>query len=381
MGSAPVTAVRVPVAMTARRATTLGWALLLTLLASSAQGLEYAWWVAADGAVLREAVWLPGGERRGTLIVLPGHQEFAEKYEELAEWATYRSWEVRFLEWRGQGLSDRVLEDRQKAHHRDFAIPARDLADWLDARGEDLVRPVIVVAHSMGAHLALRALIDRPLMPVDALVLAAPMLVPSTRPFPAAVARLSSALAVRLGFAERFAPGQGPHILERQRFDRNPVTSDPDRWAVHHDHFRERPELALGGVTWGWLDAAKRSWRVVDATAPGTIHAPVLILSAPEDRMVVSRLHPDFCARLADCELAVFPGARHELFMEADEHRQRVLQQVEAFLDRFASGPKAASAPSQPGALLRWHDAGQTPPGSAAATSADAECRHLRRGR
>lgn len=188
MGSAPVKAVRVPVAMTARRATMLGWALLLTLLASSAQGLEYAWWVAADGAVLREAVWLPEGERRGTLIVLPGHQEFAEKYEELAEWATYRSWEVRFLEWRGQGLSDRVLEDRQKAHHRDFAIPARDLADWLDARGEDLVRPVIVVAHSMGAHLALRALTDRPLMPVDALVLAAPMLVPSTRPFPAAVA-------------------------------------------------------------------------------------------------------------------------------------------------------------------------------------------------
>lgn len=103
----------------------LGWTLLLALHASGAQGLEYDWWVAADGAVLREAVWLPEGERRGTLVVLPGHQEFAEKFQELAEWATYRNWEVRFLEWRGQGLSDRVLEDRHKAHQRDFAIPAR----------------------------------------------------------------------------------------------------------------------------------------------------------------------------------------------------------------------------------------------------------------
>jgi lysophospholipase len=315
------------------------WALLLALLVSGAQGLENDWWVAADGSVLREAVWFPEGERRGTLVVLPGHQEFAEKYEELAEWATSQNWEVRFLEWRGQGLSDRVLEDRQKAHQLDFAIPARDLADWLDAREERLVRPVIVVAHSMGANLALRALADRPRMPVDALVLASPMLVPSTRPFPASVARLTAALAVRLGLNEQYAPGQGPYIRERQHFDKNQVTSDPYRWAVHHDHFQERPELALGGVTWGWLAAAMRSWRVIDSTAPETVHAPVLILSAPEDRMVVPRLHSDFCSRLRDCELAVFPGARHELFMEADEHRQRVLQRVESFLDRLARDP------------------------------------------
>ena len=337
--SAAIPTVRVPLATAGRWAAMTTCTLLLALLVSGAQGLEYDWWVAADGVVLREAVWLPEGERRGTLVVLPGHQEFAEKYEEVAEWATYRNWEVRFLEWRGQGLSERVLEDRQKAHHLDFAVPARDLADWLNTRGEDLVRPVIVVAHSMGAHLALRALADRPWMPVDALVLASPMLLPSTRPFPAAVARLSAALAVRLGFAERFAPGQGPHIAERQHFDRNPATSDPYRWAVHHDHFRERPELALGGVTWGWLNAAMRSWRLVDATASEAIHAPVLILSAPEDRMVVSRLHSDLCSRLRDCELAVFPGARHELFMEADEHRQRVLQRVESFLERLARDP------------------------------------------
>lgn len=338
MGPVPIPALRVPFIRTGRRVTPPAWVLLLALLASNAQGLEYHWWVAADGAVLREAAWFPNGDPRGTLVVLPGHQEFAEKYAELAEWATDRNWEVRFLEWRGQGLSERVLEDRQKAHHRDFAIPAGDLVEWLDAGSEGLLRPVILVAHSMGAHLALRALIDGQRVSVDGLVLVAPMLLPSTRPVSATVARLAAALAVRLGLAEQFAPGQGPHVPEKQRFDGNPVTSDPYRWAVHHDHFRERPELALGGVTWGWLDAAIRSWQVVDAMAPGAIHAPVLVLSAPEDRMVVSRLHVDFCVRLAHCELAVFPGARHELLMEADEHRRPVLQKVEAFLERFATG-------------------------------------------
>lgn len=313
----------------------LAWVCILLSTVTEARALGYGWWVAADGAVLREAVWPAAGEVRGTLVVLPGHQEFAEKYAELAGWAVSRNWEVRLLEWRGQGLSGRVLNDPQKAHHADFAIPARDFADWLEQRGETLARPVIAVAHSLGAHLVLRSLVDRPRTPIDALVLSAPMLVPSTRPFPFAVARRVAALAVRLGLGERYALGQGPYSRDRHRFKGNPVTADPRRWALHHDYFRDRPELVLGGVTWGWLDAAWRSWEIIDVSAPAAVGSPVLILSAPDDRMVASRLHPGFCSRLSDCELEEFPGARHELFMEADEHRQRVLQRLQRFLDRF----------------------------------------------
>lgn len=315
---------------------------LLVLWVTDAGALEHDWWVAADGVTLREAAWSVEGEPTGTLLLLPGHQEFAEKYAELANWAVSGHWEARLLEWRGQGLSDRVLNDVQMAHHADFAVPARDLADWLAQRGEPFARPLIVVAHSLGAHLALRALVDQPRTPIDGLVLSAPMLMPSTRPFPSAVARRIAALAVRLGLGERYALGQGPYSRDSHRFDGNPVTTDRRRWAVHHDYFQDRPELVLGGVTWGWLDAAQRSWRIIDARAPDAVRVPVLILSAPDDRMVVSRLHSGFCSRLEDCELVEFPGARHELFMEADGHRQRVLEHVQRFLDhRFPAGQQA----------------------------------------
>lgn len=317
-------------------AVAVGVCLLILGLAGMAKAWEdYTRWVARDGLMLRDAIWSADGVARGTLIILPGHQEFAEKYTELAGWGVAQSWEVRLLEWRGQGLSDRVLDDRHKAHHEDFAVPARDFADWLAQADHTLPRPVIVVAHSLGAHLALRSITDQPQVPVDGLILAAPMLLPATRPFPSFLARWIAALAVRLGLAERFAPGQGPYSWEQHTFEGNPVTSDPRRWAVHHEHFRNNSELVLGGVTWGWLNAAMDSWRVINASAPDAIHLPVLMLSVPNDRLVVSRLHAEFCARLLDCELEVFPGARHELFMESDGYRDRVLQRSQQFLDRF----------------------------------------------
>ncbi|WP_063463851.1 alpha/beta hydrolase [Ectothiorhodospira sp. BSL-9] len=111
------------------------------------------------------------------------------------------------------------------------------------------------------------------------------------------------------------------------------MTGSLARWSVHHDHFRDQPELVLGGVTWGWLHQAFGSRRHIKRKAAEAIQQPVLVLSAPADRLVVADRHPAFCDRLTHCTLIRYPGARHELLMEEDRIRNPVLEDVLAFLN------------------------------------------------
>ncbi|MCG5493626.1 MULTISPECIES: alpha/beta fold hydrolase [Ectothiorhodospira] len=304
---------------------------------SSALSMETERWTAPDGTTLREAVWHPDGQSLGTLILLPGYQEFAEKYDELAHWAAHQGWRVRLLEWRGQGLSERPLADPHRAHHDDFGVAAADLLHWMADQAHQDPGPRVILAHSLGAHLALRALVDGDAGAVDALILSAPMLLPNTGPYPVWLAERIARLAVGLGLGEWYALGQGPYDPKRHRFASNPVTGSLARWSVHHDHFREQPELALGGVTWGWLDQALRSRRLIKRKAADTIQQPVLLLSAPADRLVVAERHPSLCDLLTRCTLIRYPGARHELLMEEDRIRDRVLGDVLGFLEAQSS--------------------------------------------
>ena len=112
---------------------------------------------------------------RGSLLFLPGRGDYYEKYlETLAHWVA-RGWRVTALDWRGQGGSGRLGVDAITGHVEDFALWLADLAAFWRQWSEDGREPRVVVAHSMGGHLALRAVAESLIDPA-ALVLAAPML-------------------------------------------------------------------------------------------------------------------------------------------------------------------------------------------------------------
>ena len=106
----------------------------------------------------------------------------------------------RGVDWRGQGGSRGAdADDAAPADDRTSFDPLIDdlaafVADW-QARTP---APHVIVAHSMGAHVALRACAERGVTP-DALVLVAPMLALNTRRLPTWLARLAIAGAVRGG--------------------------------------------------------------------------------------------------------------------------------------------------------------------------------------
>ena len=269
---------------------------------------------------------------QGTVIVLPGRAEFIEKYGETL--AAIEGWgfAVAILDWRGQGGSDRFLAYRHRGHVVQVEDYLADLAAVL-ARVEQLrlPQPFVMLSHSMGGHIGLRYLHAHPDRFAGS-VMSAPMFGIRLTPTPEPVARALCAAAIRLGGATRFAPGQRDFALERYVFARNRLTSSRERYAELRRRVAATPELALGGVTYGWLAAALRS--IALTRWPGYLEAistPILVCQAGAERVVSNRAQVETVRRLPNGRLLAFPGARHELLLERDEIRDRVLMAFHAF--------------------------------------------------
>src|SRR6201996_8641290 len=84
-----------------------------------------------DGVSLRFARWLPPAGRRGTVCILQGRGEFIEKYFETVRDLRARGFAVATLDWRGQGLSERALANRQKGYVRSFSDYGVDLDTFI----------------------------------------------------------------------------------------------------------------------------------------------------------------------------------------------------------------------------------------------------------
>src|SRR5271166_5948747 len=84
-----------------------------------------------DGTVLRFARWPPPPGRKGTVCLFQGRAEFIEKYFEVVRDLRARGFAVATLDWRGQGLSQRLTRDPHKGHVRRFADYLTDLETFI----------------------------------------------------------------------------------------------------------------------------------------------------------------------------------------------------------------------------------------------------------
>jgi lysophospholipase len=271
---------------------------------------------------------------RGTVVVLPGRAEFIEKYAETLDEVAAMGFAAAILDWRGQGGSDRFLHDRRRGHVvqvEDYLADLAAVLAWLDRRGA--AQPLLMLAHSMGGHVGLRFLHDRPGAFVGAMM-TAPMFGIRLQPTPEPLARAICAVAIRLGAAQRYAPGQRDRDPDRIAFARNRLTSCQRHFDDLLRQVAATPELALGGVTYGWLGAALRS--IALTRRPGYLEAidtPVLVCQAGQERIVSNRAEAYVARRLPRGRLVVFPEARHELLRERDAIRRQLF----ATFDDFAA--------------------------------------------
>ena len=90
---------------------------------------------ARDGVRLRVGLW-PKRDARGTVLIFPGRTEYVEKYGRAASEFAARGYAVATIDWRGQGLSERLIDDPLTGHVFDFADYQIDVAALTEAAAE-----------------------------------------------------------------------------------------------------------------------------------------------------------------------------------------------------------------------------------------------------
>ena len=269
---------------------------------------------------------------RGTVLLLSGRAEFMDKYQETAAELDSRGFDTIGFDWRGQGKSDRVLSDPHRGYIRRFEDYLSDLSQFLGSVVRSLVQgPLVILAHSMGAHLALRYLSQNPKTPVAMAILNAPMLAIYTDPLPTLLARLLSRIMVGLGLGAWKVP-VNRHNPFLNPWECNRLTSDPIRFQSIMSKVATEPQLNAGGLTYGWLAAAFRSMdRLNNLSIKYAPDLPVLITMAGKDRVVKNQATVRMGSQLPDCIQVMIDDARHEVLQERDELRMQFWRAFDAF--------------------------------------------------
>lgn len=292
-------------------------------------------WRAPDGWDHRRFDWpRASGKRRGRVLLQGGRADVIEKYLGVAAHLRARGWDVTSFDWRGQGGSGRLGRDAQVLHIDRFEAQVDDLAafwdEWATAGS-----PQVLIAHSMGAQFALRAMLDGRVRPAAA-VLSAPLI------------QVRSPLGQRLGgwLAERMAargdPSRGAWrwntspSAERRRLARLTVTRGAEQDARP---WESDGALAPGAPSWGWIAEAFRAGTALPGDPRlAALAVPTLFLVPDHDRLVRAAATRALAARMPAARIERFGrGAGHELLREGGAMRDRAFAAIDAFLDREAT--------------------------------------------
>jgi lysophospholipase len=298
-------------------------------------------WKAKDGWSIRRIDFPakpgPSQKQRGSLLFLAGRGDHYEKYlETLDYWAT-KGWSVTSIDWRGQGQSGRLLQDQYVGHIDDFSTWIGDLEHFYSNWVREQSGPHVVVAHSMGGHLLMRAMAEKKIAP-DAAVFSAPMLSIQSGGLPLGVTAAYAKLMEAIGKGDDAAWKASEKPLSGIKAREKMLSHDPNRYADELEWWKIRPDVKLGPPSWHWVDRAVASIRSLDA--PGIIEAietPIFMLATSVDQLVSPAAIQAYCKRLPNAELLMLgKEAAHELLREADPVRDKCLNAIDAFLDRNA---------------------------------------------
>ncbi len=299
-------------------------------LADAPPGGQIVWRRASDGIRLRLGGWA-ADDAKGTVLLLPGRTEYIEKYGKTIRHLNNAGWAVATLDWRGQGLSDRLDADARLGHVIDFRDYQRDVAELVTfADDAGLPGTRAMIAHSMGGCIGLRTLCNG--INILGAVFSAPMwgieMPAYARPF----TYLLPPLARLVAKETRFAPGTKPgNYIVETAFDENMLTNHPDTYDWLAEHAKAAPEFALGGPSIQWVGAATlENNRLRRLPRP---NLPVLTFVGSLEKIVsikaIKRLH----ANWPSGELRIVQGVKHEVMMEAPPARDSFFTETLSFLD------------------------------------------------
>ena len=298
------------------------------------------WFRGAGGLRLRLGFWQwkPNSRSalkapRGTLFISPGRSEPIEKYYELVHDGLERGFCVVVHDWRGQGLSARLLPDRLKCHARSIEEFLDDYKALLDVFEERAPKPWVMIGHSMGGALNLLSLL-RGESRFACSLLTAPMLRVKTGKVPLWLIRSRADWKVSQGLGADYVPELFDDPFEHT-FENDALTHDARRYENWKEHLFACPHLAVGSPTWGWVNFAIKLGDVILKDKKRLMRGlklPMTILTPTIETILNPRAVKGLGRKLTKARIVDIHNAKHELFAESDEFRSQALAELDQLL-------------------------------------------------
>jgi len=289
----------------------------------------------SDKTRIRIAIWNTSSAK-GTIILQSGRTEFIEKYYEVIGEFLERGFCVALFDWRGQGLSDRLISNPYIGHVSSFSLYDQELKEIFDSVYSSVCpKPWIGLGHSMGGSLIASAAANYPEV-LSLVILCSPMLslkISKTME----IIGLAIGKISRLGFRNKSFPQ--PEWKDRKGwheipFSENVVTSDEGRFKRSVSLIKSNQDLALGGFSLAWVHEAIKRTRQIGRPGWGSkITSPTLLLSACKDQLVDTEKNKQICMSIPNISIVEIEG-RHELLMEKDNIRKEVWTEIDKFIER-----------------------------------------------
>ena len=263
------------------------------------------------------------------LVIVPGWTEFSLKYMELANDLIQNNFSpVYVLDHRGQGASERILNDSEKSHVEDFLFYARDLETFITQKilPRHPKQNLRLIAHSMGAVIALLYILKQE-NAVHSVVLSAPMLRIKLPEFLQSLVLTLSPLSQWLFPKHHFLVNKR---VRSKKFDSKNLISHSALRYEFNKYLEHHHSFYLRGATLKWAEEAVKKSRYVRKKAY-RFSTPLLILTSGQDKLVDNKAAEEFCLKAQKCALIKFPSAKHEIFMEKDEIRNKALKKLAEF--------------------------------------------------
>ena len=286
-----------------------------------------------DGVDLRCATARPPTGARGTVVILTGRGDYIERHYELIGELLRRRYAVAIFDWRGQGLSQRLLKNRLKGHVHSFEDYETDLETVMrQVALPDLPPPHYAFAVSMGGHILLKASWKH--MWFDRAMLISPMVAFPRHPRERWL-RLLVRAAPYLGIARGFFPGLPQRLIRAEDAGRNALTTDIERFLREVRFLREHPQAGLAAApTLGWMKAALDSIRDFErmVAGGGEPRWPMLALAASRDTLVDPEALRRLVRQVGNIKATFLHKARHDITIERDENRALMWAAFDSFM-------------------------------------------------
>jgi lysophospholipase len=298
-----------------------------------------AHWIHADDDVrLRVAHWASDDPSKGTVFLFQGRTENIEKYGRSIAVLNRLGYSAFAIDWRGQGLSDRLTEDRMTGHVNRFSDYQKDVAAMLQAAETlDLPKPWYLIGHSLGACIGLRVIIEG--NPFLACAFTAPLWdinLPALQRFGAWP--LSWGAQV-LGKGHVYAPGtRGESYVLTTAFEDNRLTHDPDMYEYYINVSKSLPDQQIGGPSMGWLfQTLKETHALSELRSPDL---PCITFCGAQDEIVAISAIKDRMCRWPNGKLELVENGRHDVLYETPDIRENVMSTIDKLFSEAGKGPR-----------------------------------------